>query len=211
MENTNQFSPCDYVNKFNDNQPKPLTSDLFLSFINGSDTKMHTEIVRQHKPNAETYKKLLPAVTWQARFGGKLRTAANAQRTPFYALDVDIHHEYEFKYRLQKDGIDEAYKWAEQEARERAERWARMQREANSDVTATDPGIVGIHVSPSGTGVHVIALCKPQFTTIADQQKWLADLLGTEYDAVCKDNSRIWFLTPREDWTYLDMENLFEE
>ncbi len=202
------FTPCDFVWKARDNQPKPLTREQFLSFLNGSDVKMTIETIRQHKPDAEAYKLLLPAVTWQARFGGKLRNDANAQPTGLYCLDVDIHHEPEFKDILQHSGSEAAYAWAEQEARERAERWARMAIEDDfKGQTSLD--ILAIHISPSGTGVHVVALCHPSCNTIAENQSRLARLLGTSYDEVCKDWARIYFLTPREDWTYLDMDAIF--
>jgi hypothetical protein len=204
-------SPCDYVNRFNDNQPKPLTKEIFLSFLNGSDVKMNCEIVRQHNPNAESYKKALPGVAWQSHFDGKLRTNANARPSGLFCLDVDIHHEPEFRDIEVSNGREAAILWAEQEAKERAKRWARMQQEDDSDITALGLGIVGIHISPSGTGVHVIAYCHHTCKTIPENQARLAKLLGTSYDEVCKDWARIYFLTPREDWTYLDLDNIFED
>ncbi|MBP3711613.1 MAG: hypothetical protein J6I86_04015 [Bacteroidaceae bacterium] len=207
-------SPCDFVWKARDNQPKPLTQEQFLSFLDGMDVKMTTEMVRLHVAQSEFYKIQLPAVTWQARFDGKLRNDANAQPTGMFCLDVDIHHEPEFKDILTANGKEAAIAWAEQEARERAERWARMQREEDSEISETANldtalGIVGIHISPSGTGVHVIAYCHPSCKTIAENQARLARLLGTSHDEVCKDWARIFFLTPRKDWTYLDPDSIF--
>jgi len=192
----------DYVKRVTDNSPKPLTRELFLSFLRGSDVKMNCEIIRQHKPNAEAYKRLLPAVTWQSTFGGKLRTDANAEPTGLFCLDVDIHHEDMFKVLCKDKSPEEAYAWAENEARQRAQEWARKAEELD---------IVGIHVSPSGTGVHVIACCHRSCKSIEENQARLARLLGTSYDAVCKDWARIFFLTPEEDWTYLDLDNIFYE
>ncbi len=207
-------SPCDFVWKARDNQPKPLTKEQFLSFLNGMDVKMTTEKVRLHDAQSEVYKIHLPAVTWQARFGGKLRNDANAKPTGMYCLDIDIHHEPEFKDILASSGKDAAIAWAEQEARERAERWGRDAK-MSSDLWPGgitddhDLDILGIHISPSGTGVHVIACCHPSCNSIAENQARLARLLGTSYDEVCKDWARIFFLTPREDWTYLDLDNIF--
>ncbi|MBO5888056.1 MAG: hypothetical protein J6Q60_08605 [Bacteroidaceae bacterium] len=203
-------SPCDFVWKARDNQPKPLTREQFLSFLDGMDVKMTTEKVRQHDAQSEVYKILLPAATWQARFEGKLRNDANAQPTGLFCLDVDIHHEPEFKDILCRSGKDAAFAWAEQEARERADLWARMQKEEDSNQRSGEPlGIVGIHISPSGTGVHVVATCAPNCKTIAENQARLARLLQTSHDDVCKDWARIFFLAPREDWTYLDMDAIF--
>ena len=238
----------DYVNRVTDNQPKPLTKELFLSFLRGMDVKMNCEIVRQHKPNAEAYKRMLPAVTWQSTFSGKLRTDANAQPTGLFCLDVDIHHEDMFKVLCKSEGYEEAYAWAENEAKHRAQEWAKRAKEEeqtlsnlcppspklpncsasngqlllkgeNKDSLPLEEGrggsellnIVGIHVSPSGTGVHVIACCHSSCKSIEENQARLARLLGTSYDAVCKDWARIFFLTPEEDWTYLDLDNIFEE
>ena len=208
------YSPCDFVWKARDNQPKPLTKEQFLSFLNGMDVKMTTEKVRLHDAQSEVYKIQLPAVTWQARFDGKLRNDANAKPTGMYCLDIDIHHEPEFKDILTSSGKDAAIAWAEQEARERAERWGRDAK-MSSDLWPGgitddhDLDILGIHISPSGTGVHVIACCHPSCNSIAENQARLARLLGTSYDEVCKDWARIFFLTPREDWTYLDLDNIF--
>ena len=206
----NNYSPCDFVWKARDNQPKPLTREQFLSFLDGMDVKMTIEKVRLHDAQSEVYKIQLPAVTWQARFDGKLRNDANAQSTGMFCLDVDIHHEPEFKDILTANGKDAAIAWAKKEARERAKRWARMQKEEDSNEEGHGGlDIVGIHISPSGTGVHVIALCHETCKTIAENQARLARLLGTSYDEVCKDWARIFFLTPRKDWTYLDLNAIF--
>jgi len=210
MDMKNNYSPCDFVWKARDNQPKPLTREQFLTFLDGMDVKMTTEKVRLHDAQSEVYKIQLPAVTWQARFDGKLRNDANAQPTGMFCLDVDIHHEPEFKDILTANGKEAAIAWARVEARERAERWARMQKEEdNSDASNQNLAIVGIHISPSGTGVHVISYCHDTCKTIAENQARLARLLGTSYDKVCKDWARIFFLTPREDWTYLDLDAIF--
>ena len=190
----------DYVNRVTDNQPKPLTREYFESLLDDMNVKFLTDKIREHKPDAEAHKRLLPAVTWQAHFDGKLRTDANAQPTGLFCLDVDIHHEDMFRVLLKDKGPEEAYAWAELEARQRAQEWARKAEELD---------IVGIHISPSGTGVHVIACCHRSCKSIEENQARLARLLGTSYDAVCKDWARIYFITPREDWTYLDLDNIF--
>ena len=210
--NSNEYSPCDYVNRVQDNQPKPLTRAYFETLLDDMNVSMLTDKVREHRPDAERYKTQLPAITWQARFGGKLRKDENARLSGLFCLDVDIHHEEEFKRRIKHEGVEEAYKWAEQEAKARAKQWAAMQRieDAYPDGTR-DLSIVAIHISPSGTGVHVVAVWDELFDTIEQQQKSLADKLGTSYDAVCKDRARIFFLTPRKDWTYIDYQTLFND
>lgn len=203
----------DYVNRATDNRPKPLTRELLLSFLRGSDVKMGCEIIRQRKPNAEAYKRMLPAVAWQSAFDGKLRTDANAQPTGLFCLDIDIHHEDTFKLLLKEKGVEEAYAWAENEARQRAQRWASWMLSQNEKPQSCgqDLRIVGIHVSPSGTGVHVISGWYDNCKTIEENQAQLAASLQTSYDPVCKDWARIFFLTPEEDWTYLDLDSIFGE
>ena len=213
MKMKNTFSPCDYVNRVKDNHPKPMTREIFDSLLNGMDVKMTVEKVREHKADAEIYKQQLPGIAWQSKFGGQLRVAANAQSTGFFCIDVDIHHEDRFKQLLQTDGVEAAYKWAEAEAMERALRWKAM-----AEAETSTPGelggeldIVAIHISPSGTGVHVVALAQPYCNSIAEDQERLARLLGTSYDTVCYDASRIFFVTPREDWVYIDYKTIFQD
>ena len=208
-------TPCDYVTRAMDNQPKPLTREMFESLLEDFGLKFNVQKVREHGADAERYKRLLPAATWQAHFNGQLRKDENAEPTGLFCLDVDIHHEPEFKERTLQAGIENAYAWATKVARQRAERWAKMQHEQDKNpVPPEHPNalnIFGIHVSPSGMGVHVIAACHSDCQTIAENQARLARLLQTSYDDVCKDWARIMFLCPREDWTYLDLESLFQE
>lgn len=204
MEN-NVFSPCDYVNRARDNQPKSLTREYFETLLDDMNVKMLCDKVREHGVDAEKYKIALPAICWQAHFDGQLRTDRNAQPTGLFCLDVDIHHEDMFRVLLKDKGAEEAYAWAENEAVMRASEWAERAK------TDDSLGIVGIHVSPSGTGVHVVACCHPTCKSIEENQARLARLLGTSYDTVCKDWARIFFVVPRKDWTYIDYENIFEE
>ena len=92
-----KYSPCDYVMKVQDNQPKPLTREMFDTLLDDMDVKMNCDIIRDHKINAEAYKKKLPGICWQSYFEGKLRTEANAQPTGLFCLDVDYHHSQHFK------------------------------------------------------------------------------------------------------------------
>lgn len=56
------FSPCDYVNKAMDNQPKPLTKEYFETLLDDMNVKLLTDKIREHKFDAETYKKQLPGI-----------------------------------------------------------------------------------------------------------------------------------------------------
>lgn len=213
--NNKDITPCDYVISARDNQPKALTRAYFETLLDDMNVQFLCEKVREHKPDAERYKTMLPAVCWQARFNGKLRTAANANPTGLFALDVDIHHEDMFNVLLKEKGIDEAYAWAENEALMRSAEWARKAREEEGMLLEAPSygdllNIVAIHISPSKTGVRVVACCHSSCKSIEENQARLARLLNTSYDAVCKDWPRIFFVAPRKDWTYIDYETLFE-
>lgn len=212
--NCELYSPCDYVNHARDNQPKPLTQEYFETLLDDMNVKFLCDKVREHKPDAERYKVMLPAICWQSEFKGQLRTDKNAKPTGLFCLDVDIHHEQEFIDLCKRHGHYPACKWAETEARRRAELWASY-AESEDAVGVRNPsdelGIVAVHISPSGTGVHVVACCHFLCKTIAENQARLARLLETSYDDVCKDWARIFFVVPREDWTYIDTKTLFGE
>lgn len=213
MQTKKEISPCDFVMKARDNQPKPLTGELFKTLLNDMNVKMLCEKVREHGANAERYKIGLPAITWQSKFFGQLRTDRNASPTGLFCLDVDINHEQEFLRLVKAEGAQAAYKWAERTAHIRAREWASRQQDEDKEVVASadELGIVAIHISPSGTGVHVVACCSPFCKTIEENQQRLARLLGTSYDPVCKDWARIFFVAPAEDWYYIDMDGLFGE
>ena len=205
----NEIACCDFVTSARDNQPKPLTGSLLKELIESQAVYVLTERVRLHNEKSEAVKLQLPAVTWQSEFNGKMRKDINASPTGFFCLDVDIHKEPEFHAICEGRGRMVALAWAEQEAEERAQRWAKMQQEDSGMRKGEPLHIVAIHVSPSGTGVHVVAMCDETCATIAANQKRLARLLGTSYDEVCKDWARIFFIVPRRDWTYIDWRALF--
>ena len=211
--NSKEYSPCDYNIGVLDNKPKPLTRAVFNSLLDGMDVRMNIEKVREHTPQSDSYKRALPGITWQSKFGGQLRTDKNAESTGLFCLDVDIHHEDHFKELAEMKGAAAAWEWGEREARERMARWTAMAEAEESQ--PAKPGeeldIVAIHLSPQGAGVHVVALCQPYCNSIEEDQARLARLLGTSYDKVCKDAARTFFICPREDWKYLDMETLFPD
>lgn len=208
----NNYSPCDYVMRATDNKPKPLEREMFESLLQDFGMEFNVQKVREHKPDSERYKRLLPAVTWQAHFDGHLRTDKDAIPSGLFCLDVDYQHSAHFADLCKAESPEAAWAWAEKHARTRAEAWAQMQREQDAGQdNGPDLNIVGIHVSPQGAGVHVIACCNEKCKSIAENQARLAQLLETEYDEVCKDWARIWFLCPQSDWTYLDMDALFQQ
>ena len=214
MERTcnSTYSPCDFVMKARDNQPASLTLGLFSSLLSDMNVRFLTDKVREHGNDAQAYKLLLPAICWQAKFRGKLRTNANAIPTGLFCIDVDIHHEARFRELLAAGGRAAAIAWATAEAHERATRWTAMQEQEDcGNASHGELGIVAIHISPSGTGVHVVAVCHEDCRSIPENQQRLAHLLGTSYDEACSDWARIFFVAPRPDWYYIDYDTLFPE
>lgn len=125
-------------------------------------------------------KRWLPGICWQATFAPGYRKEANARPNGIFALDIDhIGHPQVF------------------------ELWQR----AEPRIDELD--ILCFHRSPSGDGARVVALCQPQFETIAQNQAWLAAELGTAYDAACHDLARLFFVSVPEDFYYVDYDSLF--
>ncbi len=70
--------------------------------------------------------------------------------------------------------------------------------------------ILCVHQSMSRHGLHIVALCQPQFETIAENQEWLAKAINTPYDAVCHDLARYFAISLPDDLWYCDTETLFD-
>ena len=69
-------------------------------------------------------------------------------------------------------------------------------------------GIYIVHKTPSTKGLRVVALCRPEHETIADNQAWLAKELNVEHDACTRDLARLSFLVP-ESYFYFYNPELF--
>ena len=69
-------------------------------------------------------------------------------------------------------------------------------------------GILFVHVTPSGKGLRFVFKADPGRGNLADNQAWLASVLGMQMDAVCKDSVRISFGCTRRDIIYIELENL---
>lgn len=73
-----------------------------------------------------------------------------------------------------------------------------------------DLGIVYCGMTPSTHGLRVVAKCRREYKTIGECQQWLAQKLGVEYDAACKDWARASYVVPSSYIYYID-GNLFVE
>ena len=71
-------------------------------------------------------------------------------------------------------------------------------------------GIVMAHITPSAEGLRLIFVI-PDGKTLADAQRWMADMLGDQkYDECVKDYARCSFIVPREYMLYIS-DKLWEQ
>ena len=120
-------------------------------------------------------KKQLPIVTWQAYFPNGSRKNAEAIASGLFMLDIDHVNE---PNRLYYDKVAPLI---------------------------DELGIMAVHKTPSTKGLRIVALCRPEFTTIAENQQWMAAKLGLEeYDEACNDLARASYLVPEQYFYYRD-------
>lgn len=117
-------------------------------------------------------KKKLPIITWQAYFEGK-RIAKDAKPSGLFMLDIDHVDNPFLLYTKKMCGSG----------------WL------------TEHKVVFVAKTASCHGLRVVALCRSEFSSIEENQRWLAAELGVEFDSVCKDFARSSFVTP-SDYTY---------
>lgn len=72
-------------------------------------------------------------------------------------------------------------------------------------------GILFAGMTASRHGLRLVAKCRPEFTTIAECQKWLAKEIGCDYDASCKDWARSSFVVAPEYTYFANYKALFED
>lgn len=108
------------------------------------------------------------------------RKNAEAQPSGLYMIDVD-HLENPYKV------------WSENVVKHREEL-----------------GVVFASKTSSGHGLRVVCRCSPDFETIADNQKYFAEITGLVVDEACKDYARSSYVVPTEYWYYLD-GSMFDE
>lgn len=142
--------------------PVPLTQDIFEQLIH---QPWLTAICNEIAAGNLDRKRDLPAVCWQAAFGGEKRSNQNARPSGLFALDVDHIDQPDVLFHNFENRIAEL-------------------------------GIYIVHKTPSTHGLRVVARCRPEFITIADNQAWLAREIQVEHDACTHDLARLSFLVP---------------
>lgn len=61
-----------------------------------------------------------------------------------------------------------------------------------------------IHITPSGHGLRFVFAADAERGNIADNQQWFANQFDLEFDAACKDSSRMSFAVPARNILYID-------
>lgn len=135
--------------------------------------------IRSIRGGHDEAKRYLPAIVWGGHFQHQRRRAAECLPSGLFCQDID-------HIAQTPDEVRRYY----------ADHFAGREDEL---------GIVFAHVSPSGTGLHVVCLCQPTLQTIAQNQAWLAAATGSAYDPVCKDLGRIYYLSTVNEILYNDI------
>lgn len=165
-------------------KPEPLTKEKLIAATTSAETARLIDAFRKGDADAKLH---LPAVSWQcAGFKNGVRKNADAVPNGLFALDIDHVSQQNLAGITTPRQLFESFE----------------QRIDELD-------IVCVHQTPSADGLRVVALCQPQYATLADNQAWLAGQIGCGYDAVCRDWARLFFLSVPADFYYFDWETLF--
>ncbi len=121
-------------------------------------------------------KALLPAVMWQGDAVGKPHKNEFARHNGLYVLDLDHLN------------VEPGEVW----------RGIAPRRE--------ELGIVVAYMTPSRHGLKLVAVCRDEFSSLAENQAWLAEQTGTTewLDEGCRDMARLSYLVPRDYFYYVD-------
>lgn len=125
-------------------------------------------------------KKKLPAVTWQSHFVDGSKRS-NSLAEPSGLFMLDIDH-IENPLKLWEEAFPKLD-------------WHK---------------VAVAHVTPSGKGLRIVYENFPELSTIAENQKRLAEIIGVHFDEACKDFARLSFMCSRNDILYVN-EDLFEK
>lgn len=150
--------------------PQPLDRERFEQLINDSHL---VELCKAIAHGDLSLKKQLPAVCWQASYGGGKRANTNAIPSGLFALDIDHINDPDALFVKVEPRIQEL-------------------------------GIDVVHKTPSTHGMRIVARCRPGFSSISENQAWLAHEIGVEHDACTRDMARLSFLVPRSYFYYFN-------
>lgn len=189
-----------YLERVSDRNARPLTKEKFYELVRRAAVGVNVNIGRRclEEGNKEGYAKakaLLPAVQWVGYDAEHYGTDAPLERrasalSPTQLFMVDIDH-MNFDPRFIAEGhLNDVI-----------------------NCTSYDYKIRLIHVTPSGKGLRIVAECTKDFPTVIEHMNWFVKEFELEqfgdYDAVCKDFSRLSFLVPESEILFID-DSVFE-
>ena len=172
-----------YQKNFN-NPTMPVDEAQFYALVRG--TKWAETIDKFRETGDQSLKRKLPAFIFQATFDettsksgkvGAWRKQSATRLTGLVVMDID-HVE---------------------NPQEVIEHWRKTYNFA-------ELGILFIYITPSGHGIKVVFIARPQWGNLIDNQHAMAQLLEVEVDESCKDASRMSFICKEEDIAYLDKQ-----
>ena len=177
MTGEGDFYRVDYIRNSFDVHPRLVIDGTMLELLmRQPSVQVDIDNVRHGHDEAKRY---LPAVVWGGHFRSGKRRQQDVESSGLFCSDID-------HIATDPEGARQYY----------AARFAGREDEL---------GIVFAHVSPSGTGLHVVCLCQPGLQSVADNQAWLAAQTQTAYDPVCKDMGGIFYLSTYKDIIYNDL------
>lgn len=166
-----------YFTSVKSNSGVECTHDILLSATAATTTAvLANSILRCTDANERgLLKKRLPIITWQAYFPNGRRKNDEAVPSGLFMLDIDH--------------VDEPNKLYYTKITSRID----------------ELGIMVVHKTPSTKGLRIVAKCRPEFTTIAENQQWMANELGfEEFDEACNDLARASYIVPEDYFYYRD-------
>lgn len=190
-----------YLERVSDKNARPLTKEKFYELVRRTDVGVNVNIGRRclAEGNKEGYAKakaLLPAIQWVGYDAVHYGTGAPLERrasalSPTQLFMVDIDHMTE----------DPRFIWE-------------LHIKDRLVSISYDYKIRMAHATPSGKGLRIVAECTKNFSTVIEHMNWFVKEFALEqfgdYDAVCKDWSRLSFIVSEDDILFLD-ETVFED
>ena len=160
----------------------------------------------------------LPVMMYQATFDettskngykGRWRKQSAARLNGLFILDID--HVEDPQKTFNKWLYDYGKRKLESLPTEQKLRLAGIEIKTQDMIPAwsKDLGILLVHITPSGRGLRIVGKAETSIGNIADNQRWLSNVLGVEPDEACKDASRASFCPTFEDILYINKEKLF--
>lgn len=171
-----------YIHNVLDNNLKLCTGEKFHQLVSWSTTK---NLINSFRNGNENAKRQLAAICVQGFSKEGVRKSEMMEPTGLFMMDFD----HLSKLNLTPDEVHSKF-----------------------TTIAKNLGIehYAAWKTASGDGYRLITLGR-KGSTIANDQKWIGDAMGIEYDAVVKDISRICFIPSADDIYHLDEDMLFGE